>query len=725
MMSALNTLAAIRPRRKVPTIFQMEAVECGAAALAMILAYYGKHVPLEELRVACGVSRDGSKALNLLRAARTYGLVAKGVKREPADFLAMAEPVILFWRFNHFVVLERYDRRGALLVDPALGRRRVTREEFDRSFTGVVLQFGPGPEFAKSGRAPNLRASLARRTKGAGSAIAYVLLVAIALTFPGVIVPALSTLFIDAILVDNQHDWLGGIVGGSLAALAVSAALLALQRLMLLRLETNLAVISSAKLLWQALQLPLAFFHQRSAADIAGRIVLNNRVSRIIATEIVGGAGALVTALLYGAVMLGYDAPMALTTMALSAVSLIVVQAVSRQRDELGTRLSIEHGKLNNTAVSGIAIMESVKATGTEPELFGKVMGNHAHYQNAFQEFGRLSAILEVVPKFFAALGIAALFGLGGLRVMKGEMTFGTLVAFQALAAAYLVPVGALVALSGRISAVRGDFVRLEDIETSAERYRSSQPERAPPIDCAKLEGYLEFRDIAFGYSRLEPALVTAFNLKLEPGTRVALVGSSGCGKSTIAKLALGQYALWGGDILFDGKPAREWPRLELQNTITSIDQDIALFSGTVRDNLTLWDETIEEEHLVDAAKDACIHDVIMERPGGYDSLVSEGGSNFSGGQRQRLEIARALVQRPRVLIMDEGTSALDPVTEETVMANIRRRGCACLIVAHRLSAVRDCDRIVVLDKGAIVEQGTHEALMARAGRYAALISAE
>ena len=717
----LRACLAPRPRRS-PSVLQMEAVECGAAALAMVLAYYRKYVPLEELRVACGVSRDGSKALNVVRAARGYGMAARGLRKEPAELRGMTMPLIVFWNFNHFLVVDGFDGEHVLLNDPAMGRRTVGAEEFDQSFTGVVLSCVPGPGFVPSGRPPSLLASLRQRVRGAGAALGYLVLVGLALALPGLVLPVFTSVFIDRVLVAGLQSWAMPLVAGMAATAVLMAALTALQQHYLLKLEMRVALLSAAHFFWHVLRLPIGYYHQRSAGEIGARVGLNDRVAHVLSGELVSGLLGVLTGVFFATVMLFYDVAMSLISIAIAALNVLVLRLVARQRTELNQKLSIDAGKVMGTSMNGLLLIETLKASGTEAEFFSRWAGYQARLMNSMQAMSRSTIVLDLLPKFLTAANAALILGLGGLRVMDGDLTIGALVAFQALVASFVAPVNALVALGGRLQAFQGDMDRLDDVLRS-DCEVDGAPGAAP--SSAKLSGALEFRNVRFGYSRLEAPLLEDFNLTLHPGQRVALVGGSGCGKSTLAKLVVGLYQPWDGEILFDGKPRQAWPRQQLLNSLAAVDQDVSLFSGTVRDNLTMWDGTVPQAGLMQAARDACAHQMIAARPGGYDSPVDEGGANFSGGQRQRLEIARALVGNPTLLVLDEATSALDPLTEQTVDGNLRRRGCSCLVVAHRLSAVRDCDEIIVLERGKVLERGTHDELLALRGKYAELIANE
>ena len=711
-------------RIRTPTVMQMEAMECGAAALSIILGHFKKFVPLEELRLACGVSRDGSKASNLVKAARSYGLAAKGYKSESADLRAVTLPAIVFWNFNHFLVVEGFADGQVYLNDPASGHRMVTTEEFDQSFTGVVLTFEPAADFSPGGEAPGIIKSLKQRFVHAEKEIAFLVIAGIALAVPGMVIPIFTSTFIDDYLVGGKNDWLAPILAGMMITALLRGCLTWLKKHYLLRLKTKISLAGSARFFWHILRLPVAFYTQRSPGEIGSRVGINDRVAHILSENLADAILNILTSLFFCILLFCYDVELTLLSMTIVAVNILVLRQIAQKRKSLNQRLSIDGAKLIGVSMNGLLVMDTIKSSGMESDFFSKWAGYQTRYFNSIQEMARSSLVLNMLPTLLSGLSAALVLGLGGLRVMDGYLTIGMLVAFQSLVASFMEPVNSLVSLGGQLQEVQGDMDRLDDVM----KYPVEQ-QHVTPLQTsgkAKLEGAIELRNVTFGYNPTSPPILENFSLKINPGQRVALVGPTGCGKSTVSRLIMSLYQPWQGEILFDGQPRTTYSREQLINSVSVVDQDIDFFSGTIRENLTLWDNTVADATLIAAAKDACIHETISSRKGGYDGLLEEGGKNLSGGQRQRMEIARALATNPSILILDEASSALDPTTEKQVDDNLRRRGCTCLLIAHRLSTIRDCDEIIVMHQGRVVERGKHEILIENPdGYYRKLVSGE
>ena len=713
-------------RKKVPSILQMEAVECGAASLAMIFAHYRLYLPLEILRADCGVTRDGVKASNMLKAARRYGFNARGFRKEPEDLKNMPMPVIIHWNFNHFVVLEGFVKDKVYINDPGSGPKVISGEEFDLAFTGVVLTFEPGPEFKPAGKKSSLVSSLQNWLSGSNAAITYLILIGLLMVIPGLIVPAFSKIFIDDILLGGKGDWLKPLLWAMGAVLLLQATLTWLQQHYLLKMETKIALSNAGKFFWHIFRLPVLFFQQRSTGDISNRMQSNDKVAAFLSRELAETAIGLLTIGFYFMVMLQYSVYLALVTLLVALLSIAYLIYSSNKIETLNKKLLQDKGKVMGFSVSGLHIIETLKASGSETDFFSKWSGYHAKEINAQQRLGKTTSVLLQLPEFLSEFANVIVLFVGGLIIINGNLTIGSLIAFQGLLGSFMTPVSGLTQMGMKLKQVQGDINRLEDVfKYSIDENISREVELENEEDAyKKLEGYIEIKDLSFGYNPWDPPLIEGFNLSLKPGSRIALIGGSGSGKSTVARLITGIFQPWLGEILFDGVSREKLPRSVIINSMSVVDQDISLFDGTIKDNLTMWDDTISEFNIIRAAKDACIHDDIALRDKGYDHKVSEDGANFSGGQRQRLEIARALTGNPSILILDEATSALDVHTEKLVDENIRRRGCTCVIVAHRLSTIRDCDEIIVMDRGKIVQRGIHDELKNVEGLYAQLVGA-
>jgi ATP-binding cassette subfamily C protein len=733
---------------RVPTVLQMEAVECGAASLGMILGYHGAIASLAELRQVCGISRDGSKASNLLNAARSYGLDAKGFKLDIAGLQQLKPPFIVYWNFNHFLVVQGFHRQRVYLNDPATGPRTVSFAEFSEAFTGVVLTFAPGAEFQKGGQKPSVLRALKERLRGSVGSLLFCVAVGFLLVLPGLAMPAFSQVFVDEVLLKGRQDWLRPLVFVMLFTAVITGLLTRLQLQLLRRLRVKLAMSMSSRFLWHLLYLPVSFYDQRFAGEISSRIQLNDRLAGLLSGQLATTVISAVMVIFYGLVMWQYDSVLALIGVAFVAINLFALQVVSRFRADTNLRLMQEQGKVGGVAMSGLQSIETLKASGLESDFFTRWAGYYAKLLNARQDMDSLNQKLGVLPTLLSSLSTMLLLVVGGFRVMDGYLSIGMLVAFQSLIQQFMQPVSQLIRLGGDFQDLEGTLTRLDDVlqnpkdplleqqlthtsESPAMSHTTSDRILSPSLPLSlspspsKLEGYLDIHNLTFGYSRTAPPLIENFCLSLKPGQRVALVGGSGSGKSTIAKLVCGLYQPWAGDIYFDGQPRQNIPRSVLANSLAMIEQDVLLFAGSVRDNLTLWDTTLSDQQLIQACRDAAVHDIILSMPGGYGAELSEGATNLSGGQRQRLEIARALVSNPSILVMDEATSALDTETERIIDYNLRLRGCTCLIVAHRLSTIRDCDEIIVLERGKVVQRGSHDQLKEQEGHYLQLIRSE
>ncbi len=705
---------------KTPTVFQMEATECGAASLAMIFGYYGKPLPLEQMRIETGVSRDGCNAKYILRAARKYGFEAKGYSKSVEGLLKVQPPCIIHWNFNHFVVWEGIKGDYAYINDPAIGRRKLTMQDIDECFTGIVLTFQPTEEFKREKQKSSLMHFIRQRLKGQYSSILALILIGLLLVIPGIVIPIFSQVFLDDILLGGNAGWISQLLVIMLGTALFQMGLTFYRGILLERLENKMALVSAYKFLSHMFRLPMNFFDQRYAGDLSNRVENNNSVSNFLAGELAESVLNGLVAIFYLVLLIIYSPLLSMIGIASVVINIALVLFSSRIIADLTMKQQQDQGKLAGALLAGLNMTSTLKASGAENEYVSRLQGYYAKTTALEQELGKRQEILNAIPQTAAEITNVLVMLVGGLLVIDGKMTAGMLVAFNSLLASFTAPVNELVSFVYEIQTAKADMSRVEDIQKYQEDEKFAETETIPME--RKLQGNVEVRDISFGYSPVKPPLVEHFSFELSCGSSIAFVGASGCGKSTVSKIVSGLYMPWEGSVLFDGVDGRKIPKEILSSSISTVSQEITLFSGTIKDNLTMWNKNILDEDIINAAKDACIHDDITSKPGAYDFMLSEGGTNFSGGQRQRLEIARALVTNPSILIMDEATSALDAITEKKIVDNIKRRGCTCIIVAHRLSAIRDCDKIIVMQNGQIVQSGTHEELSQVEGHYQRLI---
>ena len=709
---------------RVPVVMQMEALECGAASLAMIMAYYKKWVPLEQVRLDCGVSRDGSNAKNVLLAARNYGFQAAGFRCETDSLRTEIQlPCILHWNFNHFVVLRGFRGKYAYLNDPARGEIRVGPEEFNRSFTGVCLQITPGPEFEPGGKRKSTLAFARKRLTGAGAAVAFVMLsTAIGALF-GILNPVFSNFFMDRLLTGENRELLTPFLI-LLAVLGAAQILVAwIQAVYSLRINGKMALVGSSSFFWKLLRLPMSFFSQRMSGDVLQRMGSNAAIAGTLVdtfAPLLLNTGMMI---FYLVVMLRYSPVLTLVGLVTIVLNLLISQIISHKRVNI-TRVQLrDSGKLAAATVSGIQMVETIKSSGAENGYFQKWAGYQASVNAAQVRFARLDQYLGMIPALLSSLAGAAVLILGVRQAMDGQFTIGMILTFQGFLSAFMSPAMLLISAGQSIQEMRTEMERVEDVMSYPDDPVFSDAPLTEEQDYSKLSGEVELRHVTFGYSPLSQPLIRDFSLHVKPGSRVAFVGGSGCGKSTLSKLISGLYQPWSGEILFDGKPISQIDRSVFTGSVAVVDQDIVLFEDTIANNIKMWDSSIEDFEMILAARDAQIYDDIMARDGGFSGMLTENGQDLSGGQRQRLEIARVLAQDPTLIILDEATSALDALTEYELVKAIKDRGITCIVIAHRLSTIRDCDEILVLDKGAVVERGTHDELYARGGLYADLIA--
>ena len=711
---------------KVPVVMQMEALECGAACLAMVLAYYGKWMPLEQVRVDCGVSRDGSRAGNVMKAARSYGLEAKGYRMglEAVKGIS-AFPCIIHWNLNHFVVLCGFRGNHACINDPARGSVKVTMDEFDKAFTGIVMVFAPTENFEPDGKRTSTLAFARKRLSGAGAAMVFVMLTSIIGYVFTLLNSAFSRFFMDRLLTVENSELLTPFIALVAAVSLLQVFVAAIRAVYSLKINGKMAVVGSGSFMWKVLKMPMEFFSQRMAGDLLTRHKANETIAEQLVNTLTPLALSAVMMVFYLVVMLRYSPLLTLVGLVSILINIVMSRVISEKRVNITRVQTRDAGKLMSATVSGIRMVETIKASGAENGYFQRWAGYQASVNEQNTKYTRLNQYLGIIPAFITTLANALVLVLGIWLCMRGEFTLGMVTAFQSFLASFLSPAMTLVTAGQTLQEMRTQMERVQDVmEYPEDPYFSDAPV-SEDEDYDKLTGAVELRNVTFGYSKLDPPLIENFSLNLKPGGRVALVGASGCGKSTISKLISGLYQPWSGEILFDGKPISEIDRAVFTGSVAVVDQDIILFNDTIANNIKMWDDSIEDFEVILAARDAQIHDDIMARPGGYQGKITEGGRDLSGGQRQRLEIARVLAQDPHIVIMDEATSALDARTEYEVTNAVKERGVTCIIIAHRLSTIRDCDEIIVLDHGKVVERGTHEELFKKGGYYTELITSD
>ena len=722
-----------RRRTRTPVLLQLTQTECGAACLGIVLAHFGRWVSIEELRETCSVGRDGCNAADIYRAARRYGLETKGWRKQPRELRGMTPPMILFWEFDHFVVLEGFAKGRFLINDPANGHRTVGEEEFDRAFTGVTLTFRPGPDFRPGGVRPGLLYRVLPWLRDVKKPLAFAMCCGLLLTLPSLALPFLAGLFVDFVLSGREPSWGGTLIGALLAAAGLLYLLTWLRERCLRRLSVRLSIDHAERFMTRLFRLPMRFFSHRLSGDLTSRIQLLDAVANTATAHFVGILIELVTSVAFLGLMLAYDPLLCAVVVGLGALGAAAMRVLARARVDENRRLRREQGILCGIGMFGLGKIDTLQATAAEDDFFSRWTGHQARELRARQRFAELGYVNAALPLLFLILGNAAVLGLGGWRVMSGDMTLGMLTAFYMAAVNFMQPIGRFIQFADTFQILEADLQRLDDVFDAPED-RDFAPASGASGDRdrvaafagrLRLKGRIELRDVTFGYQDNREPLFKDFSLTVEPGQRVAIVGPSGSGKSTLSALVAGIQQPWSGEVLIDGHPRGAIPRELLHGSMSLVDQHVFLFADTVRENLTMWIPEVPDQILVAAAQDATIHEEIVSRPLGYDAPVDEAGRNFSGGQRQRLEIARALVNNPSVLILDEATSSLDTITEVRIDDALRRRGCTCLIVAHRLSTIRDCDLIVVLDRGREVQRGAHQDLMRDAdGLYRQLVEA-
>ena len=708
---------------KVPTIMQLEALECGAACLCMVMAYYGKWVPLEQARKDCGVSRDGSKAKNVVIAARNYGFKATGFRCEVEGLKkSISYPCIIHWNFNHFVVLEGFKGNYAYINDPGRGEVKVSMDEFDRAFTGICLAIEPGEDFEPSGKKKSVLEYVREHLKGAGEAMVFLIITSVLGYLFGLLNPVFTKFFMDRLLTGENSGLLMPFVF-LMSVLAISQIIVAfIQAIYQMKINGKIAAVGNSSFMWNVLKKPMEFFSQRLSGDILQRQGTNASIASTLVNTFTPLFLNSVMMVFYLVVMLRYSAILTLVGIAAISVNLILSRIIANKRESIMRIQVRDKGKLSAATVSGIQMVETIKASGAENGYFQKWAGYQASANTQSVRFTRLNAFLGGLPALTSQLANLTVVILGVFLTISGEFTIGAIMTFQGFLSQFMSPVMTIISAGESIQVMRTDMERIDDVMKYPEdEHFKDEPAKAEE-DYSKLGGKVELRNVTFGYSRLSDPLISDFSMTLEPGSRVAFVGTSGCGKSTLSKLISGLYKPWSGEILFDGKPIKDIDRTVFTSSVAVVDQDIVLFEDTIENNIRMWNKSLKDFEITMAAKDAQIYDDIMARDGGFSGVLAEGGKDLSGGQRQRIEIARVLAQDPSIIIMDEATSALDAKTEYELVKAVKDRGITCIVIAHRLSTIRDCDEIIVMDHGKVLMRGTHEELMAKGGAYAEFV---
>ena len=710
---------------KVPVVMQLEALECGAACLDMILAYFDKWIPLEQVRSDCGVSRDGSNAKNIIQAARYYGMEANGYRFEIDSIVEEGSfPCIIHWGFNHFVVLNGFKNNKAYLNDPARGEVAVSMKEFDEQFTGVCLICSPGKDFVPSGKPKSVWQFAKKRLKGGGTAVVFAVLTGIIGSLIDVINPGFSKVLIDRLLSGKSPSWANAFIILISALTLIKIILSFIQTEYSHRINSKMSSVGSTSYIWKVLQLPIDFFSQRMAGDIQSRQYENSSISNTLINTLSPLLLNVFMLIFYLGIMFRYSWKLSIIGISALLLNSIVSDYISKKRINL-TRVAMrDQAKLSSTTVAGIEMVETIKSSGAENGFFAKWAGYQASVNSQKVKYSKQEKFLGLIPSLISLFANDAVMIIGIYLTMNNQFTLGMITAFQGCLASFMSPAMSLVSAGQSIQEMRTQMERVDDVmEYPVDNAFKVSDDKEE--DYTKLSGNMEINNISFGYSKLAEPLIKDFSMKLEPGKSIALVGSSGCGKSTMSKLISGLQQPWSGDITFDGKKTNEIDKNTFVSSVAVVDQDIILFEDTIENNIKMWDESIEDFEMILAARDAQIHSDIIQKKDGYKHMLREGGKDFSGGQRQRLEIARVLAQDPTIIVLDEATSALDAKTEYEVVRSIKDRGIACVVIAHRLSTIRDCDEIIVMDRGKIVDRGKHQDLMKTCSLYQRLVTSE
>ena len=714
---ALKRLAHGRSSRRIPLVRQLSATDCGAAALAMVIAYHGKEVPLTEIRQTLGVGRNGTTASALLRAGRLYGLRGRGVRAEVEDLSALPSGTILYWEFRHYVVLEQVGTDSVRIVDPAAGRRDVPMGTIRRAFTGVALIFERSETFEPGKVKTNRSWGLLKQVFERWGLLARIFSTSVVIQILSAVMPILTGVLIDRVVPRKSYSLLFLLAAAYVAFQLFNALASFIRAHLLLYLQTQVEASFTLRFLDHLVELPYSFFQQRTAGDLMMRLGSNASIKEILTSTTLSTVmdGFMVS--LYLILLMLANVPLTLTIIAIAATRvLLVVLMRHRQRELLAETLEIS-ARSQTYQVEMLSGMETLKAMGLEHRAAENWSNLFVDSLNVSVQRGRLDAVFATLQNLLGTASTLAVMFYGTYLVLQGSFTLGTMVAFSALAAGFFGPLTSLISAGVQFQMLETYLERINDVLNTA-------PEQKPgSVTLAeKLTGAISLESVSFRYAKPDPLTLEDVSITIGPGRRVALVGRTGSGKSTLARLMAGLYEPSAGRIFFDSNDLTSLDLRSVRSQLGIVTQDTQLFGGTVRQNIALADPQMGLDQVIHAAKLACIHDEIIAMPMGYETVMADRGLSLSGGQRQRLALARALACRPTILVLDEATSHLDAMTEELVNQNLARLRCTRIVIAHRFSTIRDADLIVVLDAGRIAAQGTHEELLRTNSKYAELL---